>query len=476
MLWRSSLNSALAELADFATAGLAFLVSHYLWSGLHDSYPSTFPQPFQVDGQVIVVVAAACLGYVLLFKTHKAYAFLRFTSLRTEFLIVFKVVTWTLLLGLLFIEMIGHPDLPRTFVVLSYLISMILFLAQKGLLFFGAKILRKRGVNRKRILIIGASQSAADLIQAIDRNFEWGLDIIGVVSDTEVDADKTIGGHKILGSGKSLGQILTAANPEEVLVALSADRGGGFADVFEVCEREGVPVRVTANSLGTRAKSVSVDRVFGIDILSFIVADQPDLSLFAKRVLDIVGASLALVLFAPLMIVAAVGILVSDGLPILYQWNVVGFNRKAFRSWKFRTMCRNADELKEKLMQQNQMQGPVFKINDDPRVIPFCRWLRRWSIDETPQLFSVLKGDMSLVGPRPAGPHELVRYQSWQRRKLSVKPGITCLWQANGRNDISNFDDWVKMDLKYIDNWSLWLDIKILFRTIPAVLSGKGAS
>jgi lipopolysaccharide/colanic/teichoic acid biosynthesis glycosyltransferase len=139
-------------------------------------------------------------------------------------------------------------------------------------------------------------------------------------------------------------------------------------------------------------------------------------------------------------------------------------------------MCRNADQMKEKLTVQNQMEGPVFKIKNDPRVIPFGRWLRKWSIDETPQLFSVLKGNMSLVGPRPAGPHELVRYQSWHRRKLSVKPGITCLWQCNGRNDISKFDDWVKMDLEYIDNWSLWLDIKILFRTIPAVLSRKGAS
>jgi lipopolysaccharide/colanic/teichoic acid biosynthesis glycosyltransferase len=210
--------------------------------------------------------------------------------------------------------------------------------------------------------------------------------------------------------------------------------------------------------------------------LSFIVADQSTSSLIAKRAIDIVGASLALILFAPLMIVAAVGILVSDGLPILYQWNVIGLNKKPFRSWKFRTMCRNADQMKEKLTVQNQMEGPVFKIKNDPRVIPFGRWLRKWSIDETPQLFSVLKGNLSLVGPRPAGPHELVRYQSWHRRKLSVKPGITCLWQCNGRNDISKFDDWVKMDLEYIDNWSLWLDIKILFRTIPAVLSRKGAS
>jgi len=124
----------------------------------------------------------------------------------------------------------------------------------------------------------------------------------------------------------------------------------------------------------------------------------------------------------------------------------------------------------------NEMKGPVFKIKDDPRILPFGSWMRKFSIDETPQLFSVLKGDMSLVGPRPAGPHELIRYESWQRRKLSIKPGITCLWQIDGRNEIKDFNEWVRLDLEYIDNWSLLLDMKILLKTIPAVLFGKGAS
>ena len=360
MLWRSSFNSAVAGLVDFATAGLAFLASYYVWLSLYHSYPTTFPQPFQVSVQVVSFFAVVCLGYVFLFRAHNAYSFLRFTSLRTEYLVVIKVVTWAFLLGLFLAAMIGRRDLPRTFIVLIYILSTALFLVQKSLLFVGATIVRKRGANRKRIVILGSGQSAANVIQAIDQNFQWGLDIIGIVSETESDADKTISGHKILGSGKSLEQILWAANPEEVLVALSPDRAGGFEDVFEVCEREGVPLRITVNSLGTRAKSVSIDRVFGIDILSFIVADQPASSLIAKRAIDIVGASLSLILFAPLMIVAAVGILVSDGLPILYQWNVVGLNKKPFRSWKVRTMSRNADKLREKLMQQNQMQGPVF--------------------------------------------------------------------------------------------------------------------
>jgi lipopolysaccharide/colanic/teichoic acid biosynthesis glycosyltransferase len=139
-------------------------------------------------------------------------------------------------------------------------------------------------------------------------------------------------------------------------------------------------------------------------------------------------------------------------------------------------MVKDADKIKKDLMDKNEMEGPVFKIKNDPRILAFGRWLRKWSIDETPQLFSVLKGDMSLVGPRPAGPHELERYESWQRRKLSIKPGITCLWQINGRNLISNFDDWVKLDLEYIDNWSLLLDVKILLKTIPSIILRHGAS
>ena len=161
--------------------------------------------------------------------------------------------------------------------------------------------------------------------------------------------------------------------------------------------------------------------------------------------------------------------------PLLYQWNVVGLNKKPFKSWKFRTMVLNADQMKTELMDRNEMAGPVFKIKNDPRVTKIGKVMRRFSLDELPQLWSVFKGDMSLVGPRPAGPHELARYDSWHRRKLSVKPGLTCLWQVQGRNRIRNFDEWVRLDLEYIENWSLGLDLKILLKTIPAVLRGTGS-
>lgn len=193
-----------------------------------------------------------------------------------------------------------------------------------------------------------------------------------------------------------------------------------------------------------------------------------------KRSLDTILAGVGLILLSPwLLLVAALTMLTSAG-PVFYRWDVVGRGGRPFRGYKFRTMVVNAEELKPQLLQKNEMTGPVFKIRADPRITRFGRFLRKYSLDELPQLWSVLKGDMSLVGPRPAGPLEWERYEPWQRRKLSVTPGMTCLWQVNGRNQVSDFEEWVRMDLDYIDHWSLWLDLRILIQTVAAVLRGTG--
>jgi colanic acid biosynthesis glycosyl transferase WcaI len=193
-----------------------------------------------------------------------------------------------------------------------------------------------------------------------------------------------------------------------------------------------------------------------------------------KRFVDVLGAGLGLVILSPLFVLIAALVKLTSAGPIFYNWDVLGRGAKPFRGYKFRTMAANADALKPQLRAYNQMRGPVFKMEHDPRVTPFGRVLRQYSLDELPQLWSVLRGDMSLVGPRPAGREEWLGYKLWQQRKLSVTPGITCLWQVNGRNRINDFDEWVKLDLEYIDHWSLWLDFKILLRTIAVVLAGTG--
>jgi lipopolysaccharide/colanic/teichoic acid biosynthesis glycosyltransferase len=194
-----------------------------------------------------------------------------------------------------------------------------------------------------------------------------------------------------------------------------------------------------------------------------------------KRVIDIAGAGVALFVLSPLLGAIACAIRVTDGSPILYRWRVVGKGGVPFTSWKFRTMVADADRQKEILQKFNEMQGPVFKMRNDPRITPLGRLLRRYSLDELPQFWSVLKGDMSLVGPRPPLVTEYERFAPWQRQKLTVTPGLTCLWQISGRSDIKDFDDWVHMDLQYIRNWSLREDVRILLRTVYVVLGGRGA-
>lgn len=477
MIWRSSFNSGVARLADFLTAYSSLAVSYWLVGILHRLYPTMLPSRPPLPGAMLLLAGVFSLVYVLLFETQKAYSYQRFTSLLSEYWIVAGVTLLALFVNVLISFMLGYDELlRRSFFILSSLVILSAFLAEKTLLFYVARLLRKRGKNRKRVLVVGTGTRAKKFISTVTDNFSWGLDIIGLLTG---DADKVgqkFYGVEVLDTFANIERVLREVNPEEMIVTISTKRFDQIRTVFEACEREGVQIRLNSDFFGEITKNVRVDTVYGLNIISFDMVKASGIQLFFKRLIDIVGALAALIIFSPFMLIAALGIVITDGRPVLYVWNVVGLNKKPIKSWKFRTMVRNADEMKQALLRKNEMEGPVFKIKDDPRITPFGRWLRKFSIDETPQLFSVLKGDLSLVGPRPAGPHELVRYESWHRRKLSIKPGLTCLWQINGRNHLYSFDEWVRLDLQYIDNWSVWLDIKILLKTIPAVLTGKGAS
>jgi len=194
-----------------------------------------------------------------------------------------------------------------------------------------------------------------------------------------------------------------------------------------------------------------------------------------KRGMDVILSLVGLILLFPVFVVLALLVRLTSEGPIFYEWRVLGERARPFVGYKFRTMVPNADQLKRELLAKNEMTGPVFKMRDDPRVTPVGRWLRKFSLDELPQLWSVLKGDMSLVGPRPPSAEEFAAFKPWQRGKLAVVPGITCLWQVEGRSEITDFDEWAALDLEYIRNWSLWLDLKILLKTIPVVIAGRGA-
>jgi exopolysaccharide biosynthesis polyprenyl glycosylphosphotransferase len=282
-----------------------------------------------------------------------------------------------------------------------------------------------------------------------------------------------------LGKVEELGDLLIHHPIDEMIAVHPESNGMWIKKVIQDCDYFGILLRIVPEALllGERKGLKNLYPFEPLNLPAVILAPphwDSDI-LFFKRLIDVVLSAVLLILFSPLFLFIAFAIKVSTPrLPIFYQWRVVGRNGVEFCGYKFTTMIADADERKADLMGHNQMNGPVFKIKKDPRVTSLGFFLRKYSLNELPQLWSVLKGDMSLVGPRPAFRHELERYEFWHKRKLSIKPGITCLWQVQGRNKINNFDEWVKMDLEYIDNWSLWLDFKILFRTVWVVVKGTG--
>jgi exopolysaccharide biosynthesis polyprenyl glycosylphosphotransferase len=247
-------------------------------------------------------------------------------------------------------------------------------------------------------------------------------------------------------------------------------------EVIRACELEGVEAWLVADFFKTQISRTSFDDFYGRPVLVFRSTPEASWQGVLKQVIDAIGAALLLVLLSPFFLFFALLIKFTSPGPIMFKQQRSGLNGQPFTIYKFRTMVTNAEQLKHELESMNEMTGPVFKVSRDPRITPVGKFLRKFSIDEWPQFFNVLRGEMSLVGPRPLPVDEVKRFNDLaHRRRLSVKPGLTCLWQISGRNNVSNFKDWVRLDLEYIDNWSLWLDLKILWRTVPVVLMGNGA-
>lgn len=363
--------------------------------------------------------------------------------------------------------------------IASFMLLSALVLSLYRLLFRQYFKLRQRaGVYAKNVLLVGQHSALNWMI----RYFE------AYISPTECrllgqlcpQGEEAAGVNvPCLGDVANLDDLLISRPIHEVIAIQPMGNSEWLEGVIQACDYLGVLLRIVPEVLLREPSKVRTLYPFAVLNLPAVVLMPPHWDsdeLFVKRVFDLVVSSLLLILLSPLFLAVAVAIkLTTPQLPVFYPWRVVGQNGVEFTSYKFNTMVADADERKVELEAQNEMTGPVFKMKNDPRVTTLGRFLRKFSINELPQLWSVLKGDMSLVGPRPAFRHELERYKFWHKRKLSIRPGITCLWQIRGRNKINNFDDWVRMDLEYIDHWSLWLDLRILVRTAWVVIAGTGS-
>lgn len=320
--------------------------------------------------------------------------------------------------------------------------------------------------NKERVIVAGSDGEMADLIADLDPEITSGWRIVDQFDLGKRDVNELF---KLL-KEKSVSRVVFAAKNTEF---------EKVAQAVEACELQGVEAWIAASFIRSQIARPVFDAIGNKPML--VLRSTPELSweLLCKEVIDRVGAASIILLSLPLWIIAMLGIaLKSPGAPVFFSQMRAGRYGQPFRMWKFRTMVANAEELLEKTKEQhgNQMQGPVFKLDNDPRIFRFGALLRKFSIDELPQLLNVVMGDMSLVGPRPLPLYEVEAFcEISHRRRLSVRPGITCEWQAGGRNQITSFEEWVAMDLRYIDNWSIWLDFQILAKTVPAVLFGKGA-
>ena len=275
---------------------------------------------------------------------------------------------------------------------------------------------------------------------------------------------------------EQLNSVIANKTVDEVLVALPIDRYGPLVQaIVRQCEEQGIIVRVRTEMSTLNIGRSYVDNLHGVPVVTIQSGPQEGWQLIAKRLIDLLGSTLLLITLAPLLIVVVLLIKWDSPGPVFFGQERVGFNKRRFRMLKFRTMVNGSDQQQRALEHLNEAQGPVFKIKNDPRITRVGAFLRRFSIDELPQLVNVLRGEMSLVGPRPLPVRDVERIDvQWHKRRFSIKPGITCLWQVNGRSNIA-FNDWVRMDLDYIDKWSLGLDLLILVKTIPAVFKGPGA-
>lgn len=329
-------------------------------------------------------------------------------------------------------------------------------------------------IKRSQILIVGTGRTGKNLADLILETPEIDTTIAGFMDYHRRGLwryrDIPLIGHPDevcrLAANCQVDAVMIAVEPEDLMLTIP---------LFSLAETMGVAVCLCPDMYHPTVARSRPEYIQGRSVMVYRAVPENGLALTAKELVDRIGALCGLIVLSPLMLITALAIKFDSKGPVFFRQTRSGLNGRPFKLLKFRTMCRRAERMKDELQILNEMSGPVFKVKNDPRVTGVGRLLRRTSLDELPQLVNVLKGDMSLVGPRPPLPHEVSQYEPWQHRRLSVKPGVTCTWQVTGRNAI-DFDDWMKMDLEYIDNWSLWNDAKILARTIPAVIKGKGAS
>lgn len=470
-------------LLDLTLVASAFFVAHWLRAAvLPRVFPDSVPPAFYpVETYLPLLPLVLGIWGLLLLSTGR-YRSHRTVPIGAEARAVIKVCLFGMALLALSIFafrldriVLESDQVSRLWISLVGGVACILLLIEKLALRTVSRWVRLKGYNYRTLLIVGTHSGAVALADSIRDHRYWGYRILGLVAHPGARTHDVPDRYEVLGTIDDIPRLVEDVAVDEVLFCVGRRDLNQLEDLFLALSEQGISTRFALNLFPHAHTPASLEDLDGTPVLTFSTAPESWVSLVMKRALDVAISSTLLVLAAPVVLLIALAIKISSSGGILYSQTRCGLNGRRFTLYKFRTMIEGAEEKKRDLLHLNEMDGPVFKVRRDPRVTPLGRVLRRFSLDELPQLWNVLRGDMSLVGPRPPIPEEVAQYQRWQRRRLSMKPGLTCLWQISGRNTL-DFDRWIELDLEYIDSWSPWLDLKILAKTVPAVLSGRGAS
>ena len=442
-----------------------------------EEYPSNIVDFLTFKFTVINLVAAAVLIliWLKLFKGFGLYQKRGVMNTVKEFLQLVKAIgVGTVLTGaisLLFVRKNITKD------VLFYFLPLCVFVTFLGRLFIKIILLhlREHGRNKRFVVFVGANQSAIDLAQKIMSHKELGYKLLGFIDDEQPGTNGTAKANTLC-SLNDFADFINYTVVDEVYIALPVDSYyKTVKEIIEQCQEIGVICRIPSNWFDLKTNQTDSFELDGVPIMTLYSGSMQQMRyMWVKRLIDFIAAAVLLILCLPLFLVIYFAVKLDSRGPAFFKQERIGYNRRKFSMLKFRTMIYGAEDMLEDLEHLNESDGPAFKIKDDPRITRVGRWLRRTSLDELPQLINVIKGEMSLVGPRPLPLRDVngIR-ETWQKRRFSMRPGLTCLWQISGRNHMA-FKDWMMLDLEYIDDWSISLDIKILMKTVPVLFKCTG--
>ena len=409
-----------------------------------------------------------------LYQLNKIYQDYRTKTFKRQAWDVFITSVWASFVCGSFVFFFKIEMASRLFFLVYAGTAYAMIIIEKAFVLFILDRVHARGYHQENLLIVGTGARARDFIRDVKEHSNWGVHIVGLIDDDPKYFGKEVEGYRVLGRIQDIGFIANRLVIDRVIFVVPRIWLDRIEPAILECEKLGVSTSIALDLYNLHIAKARQTDFNGFPLLEFKTFYAKEWQLFIKRLLDIAISILALVFFSPLIFVVATVIRVTSNGPVLFKQTRIGLNGRKFILYKFRSMVADAESLKKNLDHHNEMDGPVFKIKHDPRVTPIGYIIRKTSVDELPQFFNVLKGDMSIVGPRPPLISEVEHYEAWQRRRLSLKPGITCIWQVSGRNKIG-FEEWMRMDLEYIDQWSLGMDIKLIVRTIWVVITGYGA-